>query len=71
MVTCACFDYGGFSGLCGNEKYKPAQGNKIIYMFKKVWKYIFDSSVPESASTEKLTVKERLRAFKNLPLFLN
>ncbi len=38
-------------------------------MFKKVWKYIFDSSVPESASTEKLTVKERLRAFKNLPLF--
>ncbi|MEO8416350.1 MAG: ABC transporter ATP-binding protein [Ginsengibacter sp.] len=38
-------------------------------MFKKFWKYIFETNANEVFKTEKLTVKERLTAFKNLPLF--
>ncbi len=39
-------------------------------MFKKIWNYIFNVKPgQEDTPTEKLTVKERLAAFKNLPLF--
>ena len=39
-------------------------------MFKKIWNYIFNVKPGhEDTPTEKLTVKERLAAFKNLPLF--
>lgn len=38
-------------------------------MFKKIWNYVFNVKPGEAKPTEKLTVKERLAAFKNLPLF--
>ena len=39
-------------------------------MIKKIWNYIFNVKPGQAnTSTEKLTIKERLAAFKNLPLF--
>ena len=38
-------------------------------MLKKIWNYIFNVKEGQDKSTEKLTVRERLVAFKNLPLF--
>ena len=38
-------------------------------MFKKIWNYIFNVKPGEEKSTERITVKERLAAFKNIPLF--
>ncbi len=38
-------------------------------MVKKIWNYIFNVTPEQDYSTEKLTVKERLDAFKYLPLF--
>jgi ATP-binding cassette subfamily B protein len=38
-------------------------------MFKKIWNYIFNVKPGQDKNSEKLTIKERLGAFKNLPLF--
>ena len=38
-------------------------------MFKKIWNFIFNVNSKQENANEKLTVKERLAAFKNLPLF--
>lgn len=38
-------------------------------MFKKLWNYIFKSNQDGTYNSEKLTIKDRLIAFKNLPLF--
>lgn len=38
-------------------------------MIKKIWNYIFNVKEGQDKPTEKLTIRERLAAFKNLPLF--
>ena len=38
-------------------------------MLKKIWNYIFNVKPGEEKSTERVTVKERLAAFRNIPLF--
>ena len=38
-------------------------------MCKKIWNFIFNVNSTQEKTNEKLTVKERLAAFKNLPLF--
>ena len=38
-------------------------------MFKKIWNYIFNVRPGGETSTERITVKERLAAFRNIPLF--
>ena len=38
-------------------------------MFKRIWSYVFNVKPSGDYSAEKLTVKERLAAFKNIPLF--
>ncbi len=38
-------------------------------MFKKIWNYIFNVKEGQEKHTEALTIRERLAAFRNLPLF--